>query len=605
VKLMEIGITSRREREPRQPGIVGKLFLSLFFLIFLFAGFMFVFLMGRDLFRVGSTYLFSSAKCVVEASSVTENPNSKDRFTVAVSYSYVVDGKKYNSEVVTSRGSTFSDYASASRLRERYLTGSHVTCYYNPHNPVEAILVHGSLWMAPLLLLPMMFILIGGSGIYGLWFGISWVGKDKNRSISDSATSKAGAGSRYGLALFFFVFFAIGAGIAFPLFIIPVLKSFEANSWISVPAVVESSRVKSHSDSDGKTYSVDILYSYQVNGRTYKSNQFDFFPGSSSGYYSKKEIVDEYPTGKRFEAVVNPDDPTEAVIDAKLDTTTLLLGLLPLIFVLIGLGGMYAAITGKMTRGSSSKTGAASSASPGGAPLDRFRQSPVSISSDPDLLPEWAPKPLSYETLPSGDIRFTPLLSPKVKIIGITIFAVIWNGVIGVVFFAGESSSGIGLIELLFAIPFVLVGLALIGGIFYTCLAAFNARPTLILKSFQVYPGIPFRARWELSGRTENIQQFSVKLRGIEEARYQRGTDTVTDRDTFYEKTVTSFGKYTDIRQGDVEITIPQGTMHSFESNHNEIKWSIRIHGEIKNWPDMEEEFPIIVMPALAKESRS
>jgi hypothetical protein len=37
--------------------------------------------------------------------------------------------------------------------------------------------------------------------------------------------------------------------------------------------------------------------------------------------------------------------------------------------------------------------------------------------------------------------------------------------------------------------------------------------------------------------------------------------------------------------------------MHSFEAGHNKIIWSLRVHGDIYRWPDVKDEYPIVVLP--------
>jgi len=54
---------------------------------------------------------------------------------------------------------------------------------------------------------------------------------------------------------------------------------------------VISSEVKYHSGSHGGTYSVNTFYTYEINGREFKSNTYDFAGGSSSGYEGKQAVV--------------------------------------------------------------------------------------------------------------------------------------------------------------------------------------------------------------------------------------------------------------------------------------------------------------------------
>jgi hypothetical protein len=105
---------------------------------------------------------------------------------------------------------------------------------------------------------------------------------------------------------------------------------------------------------------------------------------------------------------------------------------------------------------------------------------------------------------------------------------------------------------------------------------------------------------WSLSGQTRRIMELVVTLRGVEEARYRRGTDTHTDRNTFYEMELHRTSDPYEIVAGQVGFVMPQDTMHSFEATNNKILWELEIHGSIKGWPDMKESFKINVAPMVA-----
>ena len=56
------------------------------------------------------------------------------------------------------------------------------------------------------------------------------------------------------------------------------------------------------------------------------------------------------------------------------------------------------------------------------------------------------------------------------------------------------------------------------------------------------------------------------------------------------------------IRAGLVQFAIPEFTMHSFEATNNKIEWFLKVHGNIKKWPDVSDEFSIQVLPLEAGE---
>ena len=148
--------------------------------------------------------------------------------------------------------------------------------------------------------------------------------------------------SRVGTMLFFSIFLAMGLAATWSLFFRPILKVLDARQWRNTPCDVVASQVKSHSGKN-TTYSVDIEYRYEVGGRTYDSHRYDFVGGSSSGGKREQEIVNRYPPGKETTCYVNPSDPDDAVLGRGF-TPMMLLGLIPLIFVAVGVGGIAWAI---------------------------------------------------------------------------------------------------------------------------------------------------------------------------------------------------------------------------------------------------------------------
>jgi hypothetical protein len=149
----------------------------------------------------------------------------------------------------------------------------------------------------------------------------------------------------------------------------------------------------------------------------------------------------------------------------------------------------------------------------------------------------------------------------------------------------------------IFMIPFVLVGLALLGGVVYTALALANPRPCLTLTPGCPRLGAELRVEWRLSGRVSRIHHLRIVLRGREEATYQRGTDTVTDKKTFAVYDLVDTSNDWEIGRGVASVTVPEDTMHSFEATHNKIVWTLAVKGEIQRWPDVDDAFPITILP--------
>jgi hypothetical protein len=186
------------------------------------------------------------------------------------------------------------------------------------------------------------------------------------------------------------------------------------------------------------------------------------------------------------------------------------------------------------------------------------------------------------------------------QLVGGLLFAGFWNGIISVFVWQAVKSFQKGRPDwflAVFLIPFVAIGLGTLGFVGYSLLRLFTPGVTLRLSRRAIPLGESAELEWELGGRAAGVRVLRVWLEGREEATYARGTSTSTDKATFAEIEIAAANGTVDIRTGRARVAIPADTMHSFQSNNNKIVWVLRIKGEICNWPDVSEEFPITVLP--------
>jgi hypothetical protein len=407
--------------------------------------------------------------------------------------------------------------------------------------------------------------------------------------------SRTSWGDRPGcLAGFFSVFLLAGLAF-FSFFAIPAWKVIQARSWIEVPCTIVSSGVGSHSDSDGTTYSIDVVYTYTVQGVEYRSERYEFLGGSSSGYEGKAEVVAGYPPGSRATCWVDPEDPSEAVLYRGF-TWFYLIALFPLIFVAIGAGGMVFALRKGRASGRRAAAPAWLPEAPG--------EAAAAAAETPDLAPGFSFTPEGG--LPAGATG--PLVlearhGPWLKFFGIVAIAAFWNGITGIFVWQAvqgwQSGAGDGCLTV-FLVPFVLVGLVLLLGVPYQLLALFNPRLRLTVSDSSLPVGGTAEVSWSFSGSAGRIRRLKIELVGREAATYRRGTDTRTDTEEFARLPVADTTQRPEIAAGSAVVTVPEDTMHSFEASNNKIRWSLEAAGEIARWPDVGESFTIVVEPRAA-----
>jgi hypothetical protein len=396
----------------------------------------------------------------------------------------------------------------------------------------------------------------------------------------------------------------MGSVLFFFLFIRPVYRIATSGDWVEVPCTVISSEVGSHSDSDGTTYSIDITFTYEYEGKTYRSDDYNFMGGSSSGRSGKEKVVRRYPPGSEQACFVNPDDPSEAVLSRDF-SWEFLFGIIPLVFAVVGaVGIMYAFGRRREQKADLAACTRTIEARPG-AQIGR-ETPPIARGVMVGAEAKWLPgKALEYAA-ERGPVQLKPSASPWGKVIGLLMFSLIWNGIVSVFLYQAIQGWISGRPEwflTIFLIPFVLIGIGTIFGVFYALLATFNPRPTIHVSSRAIPLGGAVEVAWLFEGNVHRLESLRIYLEGREEAQYRRGTSTYTDKETFAEIDIVSTSDMATISRGEMVIAVPDTTMHSFEAPNNKIIWTLKLHGSIRRWPDVKADYEMVVLPVEEAEA--
>lgn len=573
----------------------GRIFGTLFLGVFLGAGLFFAGLLGNAIAKAAATRFWTPTPCTIVESGVSEEDgrNHNRPYVATVEYRYRWQGKTLHSTQVSRSRPAFGDYGKAAALVAQYPADAQATCYVNPKHPEEAVLRHDSLIMIPFLIIPLIFVAVGAGGIFIIWKARAVGGTEGAAPKTAAALTGRRRGGAGCLVGFFAIFFLAGAGFLYAMFLRPLYGVWQSRSWQPAPCVVESSRVQSHRGDDGTTYSVDILYAYEFRGVPYKSSRYGFFDFSSSGRAAKQRIVRQYPPGRKTTCYVNPANPSQAVLNRGM-THELWFGLLPLVFVAVGLGGMIFAVRKGRRDRLAAEAGdlAVTSRSPGGLAAGGGGASAGAVgpagggSAEPVVL-----KPAS-----------TPLKG----FLGSLVIALFWNGIVSVflVKVIGDWRRGhASWFETLFLAPFVLVGLGLIALVVVMFLKLFNPRARLMVSSGAPRLGERLKLSWVFTGAVGRLREVDIALEAREEATYRRGTTSHTDTERFYRQEIARLTNRTDLRAGQAEVVLPADSVPSFDTGNNKIIWSLKVHGDIPHWPDVDDEFPLTVRPLAVGEA--
>ncbi len=551
--------------------VTGRVGGFLFGLVFAGFGLLFIGFMGYILFQDTAKDGWPEVRCRIVSSEVVPASGAGGGFDAVVRFETTTGGRT----ITGTHQEHDESYTDALAAAERHRPGETVMARQNPADSAEIVLRPtstnwGKLLILPFMLIPLVFVVIGGSVAWSSLRG-ERRGDSPPRSISAKAEGPGTRKLAFVLGLVFGIMFTgIGAVATWFVLVRPSLQIMQARSWAETPCVVELSRVTSSSGGKGgRTYRPEILYRYEVGGRTHRSSRVSFFGGGSSGRDGKEEVVRRYPVGRPAVAFVNPSNPAESVL-IRGASPMLFFGLLTLVFVVIGVAVIVATLRGmkKQSAGVASNLRATT----------RIARSP-----DPDVAND-------------ATVTLKPATSPLAKVFGTLFFCLFWNGIVSV--FVGQFiiSWRKGHPEWfmgLFMIPFVLIGLGLAVWFFRELLALANPRPTL-----QVTPGTPLaggnlRVRWSFSDTVARMQRVRVLLVGREAATYRRGTNTTTDHSDFLRLPILDTADRAEMRAGEVEVAVPPDAAPSFVAQNNKLEWFIAVEGEIARWPDVNDEFPV------------
>jgi hypothetical protein len=592
---MRRGTLHIHSRTSAPTGVAGRIVGSVFFLVFGGMGTLLLVFTARSTLDSFGTHRWTPTPCVIEHNDVRHDAAS-NKHVFEVRYSYTHAGVAHTGTTVRPGYTGDNDAAKAYRLQQQYPVGAAQTCRVNPASPGESTLQLPSLWGALMMLFPLPFMAVGFGGLYVLW---------RPRRGGDSAnaiSSVAGQAERgKWLAIPFFGIFALaGFGFLIPFFILPALRIQQSKSWPAVPCTILSSQVRSHSSSDGTTYSVDIRFEYEFDGRTYQSSRYDFSSGSSSGRSGKQAIVDQYRVGTKHTCYVNPAEPYVAVIHRGWPTM-MWFALIPLVFVFVGVVGMVG-MARSIRRGTAMRA-----AQPDPLRVTASARSsarPDAAAKTAGAVADWLPD-LNHDRPAVLQARRSTAIAGAIFLL---LFGAVWNGIVWTLLVPEVLKgwrplpTGMGWIGTvlftLFGLLFVLVGAALVVGFLYTVLKSFNPLPRITVNRAVVPVGGVIEVAWELLGKAERVRQLTVTIEGVEKATYRRGTNTTTDEHVFITLPVADADA--DLGRpltGKARVVIPVDTVHSFKSNNNEMCWQIRVRGVIRMWPDVNETFPIAVVP--------
>lgn len=346
--------------------------------------------------------------------------------------------------------------------------------------------------------------------------------------------------------------------------------------------------------SEGRThYRPEVTFRYQANGQEIETTGFD----AAGVYFTDEEAsraaLEKFATGSQYPCWYDPQDTKVAVVERGYSWYAWVIPLLPAALVAIGVGGLIYLF---LTWGKSSEHRSLLEQSN----RDRFDGGGSTRPRFPNVPDE----------ADAADSRGTTLhyRLPNVPVISsffLTALALAWNAATAwfviraiIAFFAGRTDDYVYSPLLL---PFVAAGgyLAYLAG--RELLSSVGLEPTVVeISDHPLRPGEEYELYVSQAGRL-TFKRLTVSLVCDEEATYRQGTNSHTHMQRVVETELFRREAFAiEHREPLAErfrFQVPPGAMHSFQADHNGVKWKLCVTGDLQKWPNFEREFALIVHP--------
>lgn len=91
-----------------------------------------------------------------------------------------------------------------------------------------------------------------------------------------------------------------------------------ASTWPETTGTIITSEVdREYGDDSDATYSAGIVYTYEVNGKTYKGNRIAYASNAYSSAAQAQIVCDRFPVGAKVPVYYDPAKPNKAVLERK------------------------------------------------------------------------------------------------------------------------------------------------------------------------------------------------------------------------------------------------------------------------------------------------
>lgn len=414
----------------------------------------------------------------------------------------------------------------------------------------------------------------------------------------DRRTGSKAVGS-LGEALFFGVFFTVGCAAIAYLLAALAWPEWRANrQFAPTTCVVLAKQIgRSTAPESPDTYRPEFRVRYSVDGQEYvEESVYDVTGSYLADRAAVEAILAEFEIGREYPCWYDPIDPHRVVLARGYSPWLYVSLLIPLSFIIIGGGRLIYTLL--HWNASDERRAMLTQRA---AQLDLFE-----IESDTHAFPT-VPADTNLTNSPGTTLAYRLPIAATMgwKLFATAVACLLWNGIVAIFVVMAASSFAQGNPDwmlTLFVIPFVVAGIGLTVYLIRQILITTGVGPTRVeISAHPLAPGEPYDVFLSQAGRLA-MNSLEVWLACDEKATYRQGTDTRTEIRRVYQDRCFVRSNF-EIHQGlpfesRCSVHVPEGAMHSFHSDHNEVSWKLVVKGSVAGWPDYEREFQIVVNPA-------
>lgn len=428
------------------------------------------------------------------------------------------------------------------------------------------------------------------------WFRI-WEKKRGSRRTVSRVVATVGETFFFSALFFFGVIFTAMAGASTWLETWPIRSMFPEVANVKGEGIIQEIRVVEVGSDDYPRFKPEALVLIELPERNYlrwtlRRNEITFATEEEAW-----QRLDGYKPGWIYPAWHDPDRPAQSIVLERTPAYGLWVIFLVLIsFIVIGGIGLIYTL---LLMGTSVERRAAMAKK--AKTLELLRES-MPAATFPSI-----PNDANLTNSPGVRLAFRlPIeVSPGWWLLATLIFSLLWSGMAAVFFIAALGKHLAGNPDWLLsivALPTTAIALAAIYQFLREVTNQTRVGPTgLEISNHPLYPGKEYRVFVTQAGKMK-VKQLRITLICEEAATFLQGTDVRSETKRVFEEEV-AVARGFEIKPGmpfeaDYQLKVPEGSMHSFKSDHNAIHWKLVVQINADHSTRLSRSFPIVVYPA-------